>query len=117
MKCKCFLKSTQSILEIIRTITKTTSIGNSGTKTKQKSESSTTSSPTKESTTLRTNTTIPTTILQEFTEADLEDPNFKCTAKAAFKVDCNTCWCASNGREPKTCTRIACKPSVYEPLN
>lgn len=51
------------------------------------------------------------------TEAELKDPNFKCTPSLSFKVDCNTCWCAANGRETRFCTRIACKPNPLPPLS
>jgi hypothetical protein len=51
-----------------------------------------------------------------YTSEDLEDPNFKCTPSESFKVDCNTCWCAVDGKHPRYCTRIACKPKAYAPL-
>lgn len=42
------------------------------------------------------------------TPEELKDPKFTCTPSLSFKVDCNTCWCASNGKETRFCTRIAC---------
>lgn len=51
------------------------------------------------------------------TEAELKDSNFKCTPSLSFKVDCNTCWCAANGKETRFCTRIACKPNPLPPLS
>lgn len=50
------------------------------------------------------------------TEAELNNPNFRCLPDEVFKVDCNTCWCHKNGKEPKNCTRIACDPKNYAPL-
>lgn len=51
-----------------------------------------------------------------FTINEIESPNFSCDPGKSFTVECNRCWCAKNGREPKTCTRIACNPKVYKPL-
>jgi hypothetical protein len=48
-----------------------------------------------------------------YTENDLKDPNFRCTPSYSFKLECNTCWCSADGRTPRYCTRIACKPKVY----
>lgn len=53
---------------------------------------------------------------EEFTYEQVENPDFKCKPKQAFKLECNICWCAKNGKEPRDCTRIACKPKVYAPL-
>lgn len=121
LKSRTTLKLTNSAhythrLEVVKEATKPFLSNNDGTRIKHKIESSTTSPHSKELTTQSSSTTIPTVIIQEFTEADLEAPNFSCVPKAAFKVDCNTCWCASNGREPKSCTRIACKPREYDLL-
>lgn len=69
--------------------------------------------------------TFETTILPEevlnttersVTLEELKDPNFTCVPGQPFTLECNTCWCAKNGKEPRTCTRIACKPKVYKPL-
>lgn len=51
------------------------------------------------------------------TEEELDDENFRCEPRKTFKIDCNRCWCARNGKEPKSCTRIACHSEVYPPLN
>lgn len=51
------------------------------------------------------------------TLAELEDPAFRCTPSLSFKLECNTCWCAADGKGPRYCTRIACKPKVYPPLS
>lgn len=51
------------------------------------------------------------------TEAELQDPHFKCVPSLSFKVDCNTCWCAADGKGARSCTRVACKPKTYAPLN
>lgn len=53
---------------------------------------------------------------EKFTEAEYRSPEFKCTPSQSFKVDCNTCWCAVNGSTARYCTRIACKPKTYPPL-
>lgn len=50
------------------------------------------------------------------TEQELDDESFRCIPGKTFMVDCNRCWCAKNGKEPKTCTRIACNPTSYEPV-
>lgn len=50
------------------------------------------------------------------TEDEVDDENFRCEPGKTFKIDCNRCWCARNGKEPKSCTRIACNPTVYPPL-
>lgn len=47
-----------------------------------------------------------------YTFEDLNDPNFSCTPSLSFKVDCNTCWCAADGKRPRFCTRVACIPKV-----
>lgn len=47
---------------------------------------------------------------------EMLDDNFTCTPGENFKLECNTCWCHKNGKEPKTCTRISCNPKVYESL-
>lgn len=44
-----------------------------------------------------------------YTQADLDNPTFTCTPSYSFKLDCNTCWCAADGKRPRFCTRIACK--------
>lgn len=51
------------------------------------------------------------------TEDDINNPAFKCVPGESLKLDCNTCWCAKNGKELKTCTRIACNSRIYTPLN
>lgn len=51
------------------------------------------------------------------TEAELKDPQFKCTPSLSFKVECNTCWCAADGKGSRFCTRIACKPQSLPPLS
>lgn len=43
-----------------------------------------------------------------YTLEDLNDPNFSCTPSLSFKVDCNTCWCAADGKRARFCTRIGC---------
>lgn len=48
-----------------------------------------------------------------FTVEQLESDDFRCKPGSTFKLECNTCWCAKNGKEPKSCTRIACNPKVY----
>ena len=45
-----------------------------------------------------------------YTLEDIQDPKFTCTPSLSFKVDCNTCWCAADGKRPRYCTRIACNP-------
>lgn len=44
-----------------------------------------------------------------YTQEEIQNPNFTCTPSYSFKVDCNTCWCAADGKRPRYCTRIACK--------
>lgn len=51
-----------------------------------------------------------------YTESDLEKADFACEPKKAFKLDCNICWCTNNGKGAKSCTRIACNATRYEPL-
>lgn len=50
------------------------------------------------------------------TVSDIEDPSFMCVPGEPFMLECNRCWCAKNGKEPRTCTRIACNPKIYKPL-
>lgn len=52
----------------------------------------------------------------EYTEAEISDPNFKCTPSSSFKVACNTCWCSATGAGVRFCTRQACKPKTYPTL-
>ncbi|CRK97515.1 CLUMA_CG010904, isoform A [Clunio marinus] len=59
----------------------------------------------------------PGTAQRTVTTEELLDPNFQCQPSLSFKVECNTCWCASNGKEARFCTRIACKPKTYAPLD
>lgn len=72
----------------------------------------------------RRNLTLATTTpkseskdLKRITEEDLADPNFKCIPQQALMLDCNTCWCSKSGKSLKSCTRIACRPKVYKPLD
>lgn len=51
-----------------------------------------------------------------FTEAEIESEHFRCKPGMSFKLECNTCWCRSDGDGPKYCTRIACNPKTYKPL-
>lgn len=53
----------------------------------------------------------------DVTIEELLNDNFKCVPLKPFKVECNTCWCAKNGKEPRHCTRVACNPKTYPPLN
>lgn len=53
---------------------------------------------------------------KNITVAELDNPDFRYEPNEAFKVDCNTCWCSQSGKEPKSCTRIACNPKVYASL-
>ena len=53
-----------------------------------------------------------TAVEKIYTTKDLENPNFRCTPSYSFKVECNTCWCAADGKKPRYCTRIACKSGV-----
>lgn len=50
-------------------------------------------------------------------ESDLNNPNFRCHPRKPMKLDCNTCWCNSKGDGIQTCTRIACRPTSYAPLD
>lgn len=50
--------------------------------------------------------------IKVYSEEDIRDENFSCQPETDFKVECNTCWCASNGK-PGYCTRIACRPNKY----
>lgn len=47
-----------------------------------------------------------------YTLDDLTNPDFTCTPSLSFKVECNTCWCAADGKHPRFCTRIACNPKI-----
>lgn len=42
------------------------------------------------------------------TADELKDPAFRCVPSLSFKLDCNTCWCAADGKGARYCTRIAC---------
>jgi hypothetical protein len=54
--------------------------------------------------------------LRKVTIEEITADNFACEPLKAFKLECNTCWCAKNGKEPRDCTRIACNPKEYAPL-
>lgn len=51
-----------------------------------------------------------------YTEEEVDNEHFRCPKNSSFKIDCNTCWCRKDGKGPKYCTRIACKPKTYKPL-
>lgn len=42
------------------------------------------------------------------TSDELHSSNFHCTPSLSFKVACNTCWCAANGRQASFCTKNRC---------
>lgn len=46
------------------------------------------------------------------TANELKDPAFRCEPSLSFKLDCNTCWCAADGKGARYCTRIACHPKT-----
>lgn len=48
---------------------------------------------------------------------EVESADFECEPFKSFKLECNTCWCAKNGKGPRDCTRIACDPKTYPSLN
>lgn len=51
------------------------------------------------------------------TADELKDPAFRCEPSLSFKLDCNTCWCAADGKGARYCTRIVCHPKTYPPLD
>jgi hypothetical protein len=63
-----------------------------------------------------TTTKKPSMKIKVVTVEEIMDENFTCKPFEAFKLECNTCWCAQNRKEPRDCTRIACNPKEYAPL-
>lgn len=59
------------------------------------------------------NPIVEVSTIKTVTTEDLDDEDFRCEPEQPFKVDCNTCWCDADGKEPRLCTRIACNPKVY----
>lgn len=51
------------------------------------------------------------------TEDEIARADFRCNPGQSFKLDCNRCWCAKNGKQPKSCTRMSCSPATYDPLD
>jgi Pacifastin inhibitor (LCMII) len=74
-----------------------------------------TPTPRSETTSKKPNGYAPTSG-REVTEAQLVDPNFKCEPSLSFKVACNTCWCAADGKSARFCTRQSCTPKTYPTL-
>lgn len=67
------------------------------------------------------NTLQPTTQTDEHservvTEEELLSADFRCNPGQSFKLDCNRCWCAKNGRQSKSCTRMSCGSATYDPF-
>lgn len=65
---------------------------------------------------LLTTTTPSIETEKTYTEDEVMNPAFTCIPEEVLNVDCNTCWCAGNGKGPGYCTRIACKPKKYPSL-
>lgn len=68
------------------------------------------------------NTLQPTTQTDEHservvTEEELLSDDFRCNPGQSFKLDCNRCWCAKNGRQSKSCTRMSCGSATYDPFD
>lgn len=42
-----------------------------------------------------------------YTEAEANDPKFKCNPGQSVTVECNTCWCGDNGKLD-ACTLVGC---------
>lgn len=51
-----------------------------------------------------------------FTAEEFDSEDFKCDPTEQFQVDCNICWCNKRGDGAKYCTRVACNPKSYPPL-
>lgn len=51
-------------------------------------------------------TPVPTEYI--YTQAELDSPNFTCTPSQSFKMQCNTCWCAADGKRARFCTKFPC---------
>lgn len=51
-----------------------------------------------------------------FTADDFDRDDFECKPDKSFRIECNTCWCKSDGLGARYCTRIACKAKIYKPL-
>lgn len=66
-------------------------------------------------------TELPREVIEDsgdrFTVEEIDSDNFQCQPNKSFKLECNTCWCKADGKGPRYCTRIACKPKIYRPLN
>lgn len=62
----------------------------------------------------------PEVVIEEsgdsFMPEEIDSDDFLCKPNLSFKLECNTCWCRSDGKGPRYCTRIACKPKTYRPL-
>lgn len=54
-------------------------------------------------------TPVPTEHI--YTQAELDNPNFTCTPSQSFKLQCNTCWCAADGKRARFCTKLPCPKS------
>lgn len=51
-------------------------------------------------------TPVPTEYI--YTQAEHDSPNFTCTPSQSFKIQCNTCWCAADGKRARFCTKLPC---------
>lgn len=49
---------------------------------------------------------------QIYTQAEHDSPNFTCTPSQSFKIQCNTCWCAADGKSARFCTKFPCTKTV-----
>jgi hypothetical protein len=48
-----------------------------------------------------------------YTSEDLKNPNFTCTPSKSFKLYCNTCVCAADGKRASYCGRVGCNMKLY----
>ena len=53
----------------------------------------------------------PESTEQIYTQAEHDSPTFTCTPSQSFKIQCNTCWCAADGKRARFCTRLPCTKS------